>query len=124
MKVETQTNRNNKQRAARRARVRRKVHGTAERPRLSIFRSNKFIYAQVIDDDRGVTLAAASSRDPEVVAEGSRKSVDAAVAVGKIIAARAKDANVERVVFDKGWYRYHGRIRSLADAVRESGLEL
>lgn len=124
MKVETQTNRNNKQRAARRSRVRRKVHGTAERPRLSIFRSNKFIYAQVIDDDRGVTLAAASSRDPEVVAEGSRKSVDAAVAVGKVIAARAKDAKVERVVFDKGWYRYHGRIRSLADAVRESGLEL
>ncbi len=124
MKVETQTNRNNKQRTARRARVRSKVHGTAERPRLSIFRSNKFIYAQVIDDDRGVTLAAASSRDPEVVAEGSRKSVDAAVAVGKVVAARAKDAKVERVVFDKGWYRYHGRIRSLADAVRESGLEL
>lgn len=124
MKVETQSQRKNEQRGARRARVRRKVHGTAERPRLSVFRSSKFIYAQIIDDERGVTLAAASSRDPEVVAEGSRKSVDAAAAVGKAIAARAKEAKVERVVFDKGWYRYHGRIRSLADAVREAGLEL
>lgn len=124
MKVETPSLRKNKQRTARKARVRAKVRGTSERPRLAVFRSNKFIYAQIIDDVRGVTLAAASSRDPEVVGSGSAKSVDAAAAVGKAVAARAKAANVERVVFDKGWYRYHGRIRSLADAVREAGLEL
>lgn len=123
MKVKTLSLRKNQQRKARKARVRARVRGTAERPRLAVFRSNKYIYAQIIDDVRGVTLAAASSRDPEVVGAGSTKSVDAAAAVGKAIAARAKVANVERVVFDKGWYRYHGRIRSLADAVREAGLE-
>ena len=108
----------------RRGRVRgmlaRAAHG---RKRLSVFRSSKHIYAQVIDDDRGVTLASASSIE-KATREGFKTgaSVDAAKAVGKLIAERAKEKGVKDVVFDRGGYLYHGRVKALADAARESGL--
>lgn len=105
-------------------RLRRKVNGTAERPRLAVFRSLNHIYAQVIDDSAGRTVAAASSLDPDL--RGEKKTggnVEAASAVGKLIAERAKAQGVGRVVFDRGGFKYHGRVRSLADAAREAGLE-
>jgi large subunit ribosomal protein L18 len=107
-----------------RRRIRGKVEGVAERPRLAIFRSLKHIYAQAIDDATGRTLAAASTRDAgcrEQVKHGG--NVDAAKVVGKTIAERLKEAGVEQVVFDRGGYRYHGRIKALADAAREGGLK-
>jgi len=106
-------------RRAQRVRIRlRKV--SAGRPRLSVFRSSKNIYAQVIDDERGVTLAAASSLEGEKKAKGSDK--DAATRVGKLVAERAKEKGVTDVVFDRGGYLYHGRVKALADAAREAGL--
>jgi large subunit ribosomal protein L18 len=107
-------------REKRRRRIRGKVVGSAERPRLSVFRSNKRIYAQVIDDARGQTLAAAGSHEGDV--RGLTKS-DAAVAVGRLVAERARAAGVTQVVFDRGGYLYHGRVKALADAAREVGLE-
>ena len=103
-------------------RIRRKVHGTADRPRLAVFRSTRHIYAQVIDDASGRTLAAASTVEKELKGSKSTKSEEAAV-VGRLVAERAKAAGVERVVFDRAGFRYHGRIKSLADAAREAGLE-
>ena len=100
-------------------RVRTEIRGTAGRPRLAVFRSNRYIYAQLIDDDAGTTLASASSRDDE-----GALNVGTAAEVGKRIAARAKDAGVETVVFDRGGYAYHGRVKALADAAREEGLKL
>ena len=102
-------------------RVRRKIRGTQERPRLAVFRSNKAIYCQLIDDSKGVTLAAASSRD-NGFAESGNKS-DIASAVGKSIAERASAAGIETVVFDRGGYLYHGRVKALADGAREGGLK-
>ncbi|MBA4801236.1 MAG: 50S ribosomal protein L18 [Euryhalocaulis sp.] len=100
----------------------RKGPGT-ERPRLSVFRSSKHIYAQIIDDREGRTLAAASSLDDGVTAKGkSGADSDAAAKVGKLVAERAKKAGVESVVFDRGGYLYHGRVKALADAAREGGL--
>lgn len=111
-------------RTRRHARVRRKVTGTTERPRLNIFRSLEHIYAQVIDDTQGRTLAAASSLDPVVRDElAGAKKVDAAKRVGALVAERAKDAGVTAVVFDRGGYQYHGRVKALADAAREGGLK-
>ena len=104
-----------------RDRIRRKVRGTAERPRLAVFRSLKGIYAQVIDDASGRTLAAASSLDKDAGARGANAA--AAKAVGALIARKAKDAGVSSVVFDRGGYLYHGNIKALADAARENGLE-
>ena len=104
-----------------RQRIRRKVTGTAERPRLAIFRSLKHIYAQVIDDASGRTIASASSRDGEASAKGSNSA--AAKAVGALIARKAKDKGITRVVFDRGGYLYHGNVKALADAARENGLE-
>ena len=98
-------------------RIRNKVSGTAERPRLSVYRSSKAIYCQLIDDLKGVTLAAASSKG----VSGSK--TDQAVEVGKIIAERAKATGIETIVFDRGGYRYHGRVRALADGAREGGLK-
>jgi large subunit ribosomal protein L18 len=103
-------------------RIRLTLAGTPERPRLSVFRSAKYIYAQVVDDTTGRTLAAASSREPEL-AVGSRKT-DVAHAVGKAVAERAKAAGVSAVVLDRGGYQYHGRVRSLAEGAREGGLDL
>ncbi|SRR5690554_305319 len=105
-----------------RMRIRKEIVGTAERPRLSVFRSNKEIYAQLVDDVEGKTLAAASSRDKEVAAtEGTKQ--DVAAAVGKSLAERALKAGIESVSFDRGGYLYHGRVKSLADGAREGGLK-
>ena len=105
-----------------RERIRRKVTGTAERPRLAVFRSLKHIYAQVIDDASGKTLASAASTEKELRGSDGTKS-DEAKTVGRLVAERARAAGVERVVFDRAGFRYHGRIRSLADAAREAGLD-
>jgi large subunit ribosomal protein L18 len=102
-------------------RVRRKVHGTADRPRLAIFRSNQYIYAQVIDDDRGHTLAAAGSVEEPLRDKGL--SVETAAEVGKLIAERAGAAGVSTVIFDRAGFRFHGRVKALADAARDAGLE-
>ena len=110
-------------RLRRHRRVRKKVHGTAARPRLAVFRSNKHLVAQVIDDDAGLTLAAASTTEADQRAAGSGGSVDAASRIGTLIAERAKAAGVHKVVFDRGGFIYHGRIAALAAAAREAGLE-
>ena len=104
-----------------RERIRGKVRGTSERPRLAVFRSLKNIYAQVIDDSTGQTIVSASSREKDSGAKGANAS--AAKAVGALIAKKAKDKGVTRVVFDRGGYQYHGNIKALADAARENGLE-
>jgi large subunit ribosomal protein L18 len=109
-------------RRKRHSRIRLRIVGNADRPRLSIFRSTKFIYAQVIDDSSGRTLAAASSREASL-ATGPGK-IDAARSVGRAVAQRAKAAGVGAVVLDRGGYRYHGRVRSLAEGAREGGLDL
>ena len=109
-------------RARRHRRVRKKVRGTAERPRLAVFRSNKNIYAQVIDDVSGRTIAAAGTAETDLK-EGSGGNVTAATKVGSLVAERAKAAGVSKVVFDRGGFRYHGRVAALADAAREGGLE-
>ncbi|WP_313803686.1 50S ribosomal protein L18 [Flavobacterium sp.] len=100
-------------------RIRKIVSGTASNPRLSVFRSNKEIYAQIIDDVNGVTLAAASSR--EAGAKGTK--IEVAAAVGKLIADKAQKAGISTVSFDRGGYLYHGRVKSLADGAREAGLK-
>jgi large subunit ribosomal protein L18 len=102
-------------------RIRAKLHGTAERPRLAVFRSLKYIYAQVIDDASGKTIASASSREKDSDAKGANAA--AAKAVGALIAKKAKDKGVTQVVFDRGGYQFHGNIKALADAARENGLE-
>ena len=100
-------------------RIRKHVNGTAERPRMVVFRSNKQIYVQVVDDERGVTLAAAASNDKALVAECKGKNgIDAAAVVGKAIAARAQEKGITTVSFDRGGYLYHCRVKSLADAAR------
>lgn len=110
-------------RQRRRNRVRSAVRGTMERPRLTVFRSSKHIYAQVIDDDRGVTLASASTVSAELKGKVSYGgNIAAAQAVGQLLADKAKAAGVSKVCFDRGHYRYHGRIKALADAARTGGL--
>jgi len=109
------------QRQRRHVRVRRNIVGTPERPRLAVFRSNRYIYAQVIDDAAGHTLAAASSLEEDL--RTKTLSVDTAAAVGKRVGERAKEAGVETVVFDRGGNQFHGRVKALADAAREAGLE-
>jgi large subunit ribosomal protein L18 len=105
-------------------RVRKRVRGSAERPRLCVFRSLRYLYAQVIDDDQGRTLAEADSREPGAVPEGgSRRDAAAARAVGRLIGERARAAGIMRVVFDRGGYLYHGRVKALAEGAREAGLE-
>lgn len=110
-------------RITRHRRVRKKIHGTAARPRLAVFRSNKHIVAQIIDDDAGVTLAAASTVEADLRAAGPGSSVAAADRVGALVAERAKAAGVAMVVFDRGGFNYHGRIAAVADAARQAGLE-
>ena len=107
-------------------RIRMRVRGTAERPRLSVYKSLKYIYAQVIDDDRGHTIAAASSADPDIrqQLEGKASSNQkAAKLVGEAIAARAQEKGIDKVVFDRGGYVYHGNVKTLADSAREKGLQ-
>jgi large subunit ribosomal protein L18 len=109
-----------------RNRIRKKVSGAAERPRLAVFRSQGHIYAQVIDDEAGRTLCSASSLDADFKADGKLKSganVAAAKKVGQLIATRAKEKGIQAVVFDRGGFHYHGRVKALADAARESGLK-
>ena len=111
-------------RERRHLRVRKKISGTPQRPRLAVYRSLHHIYAQVIDDTAGHTLAAASTMDPTLRAQlQSGGNVEAAKAVGSLVAQRALDAGVKQVVFDRGGFAYHGRVAALADAARESGLE-
>jgi large subunit ribosomal protein L18 len=106
------------------SRIRKKLAGTPARPRLAVFRSQSHIYAQVIDDGQGRTLAAASSLDKDLKGEHKRgANIAAAKAVGKLIATRAKEKGIEAVVFDRGGFQYHGRIKALADAAREGGLK-
>ena len=110
-------------RLVRHARVRRKVSGTAERPRLAVFRSLGHIYAQIIDDAQGETLVAGSSLDGEVKAEKNGKAkTDVAKLVGSIVGKRASEAGITSVVFDRGGYKYHGRVKALAEGAREGGL--
>ncbi len=102
-------------------RVRKQLRGTAERPRLAVFRSNRYIYVQAIDDDNGRTLASASSQEKDL--RSKRLTAETAAEVGKLLAARAGEAGIETVVFDRGGFPYHGRIAALADAARDSGLK-
>ena len=111
-------------RLVRHERARQKIRGTSDRPRLALFRSLNHIYVQIIDDERGHTLAAASSLDPEVKANvngGSKGKVSGQV--GALVARRAKESGISRVVFDTGGYKYHGRVKALAEAAREGGLQ-
>ncbi|KRK88424.1 50S ribosomal protein L18 [Lentilactobacillus sunkii] len=110
----------NKNRKRRHNRVRNKISGTAERPRLNVYRSNKNIYAQIIDDVEGVTLVSASTLDSAI---SSGDKTEQAAGVGKLVAQRASEKNIKDVVFDRGGYLYHGRVQALADAARENGLE-
>jgi large subunit ribosomal protein L18 len=111
-------------RERRQHRVRKRVYGTPQRPRLAVFRSSKHIYAQVINDDTGTTLASASTVDPEIrqqQAYGGNKA--AATIVGRLVAERAKRAGIDKICFDRRSYKYHGRVQALADAAREAGLQ-
>lgn len=109
-------------RKKRHGRVRTKISGTAVRPRLNVYRSNKHIYAQLIDDLNGVTIASASTMDSDVAAE-TTATAEAAAKVGELIAKKAVEKDVKVVVFDRGGYLFHGRVKALADAARENGLE-
>lgn len=112
-------------RLRRKMRIRKRLLGTPERPRLAVFRSARHIYAQVIDDTKGVTISAASSLSPEIkdrLAE-CRGKVEVAKIVGELVAKRAMEKGVKKVAFDRGGYKYHGRVKALADGARESGLE-
>jgi len=111
-------------RANRRKRIRGKVHGTAERPRLSIFRSTRHIYAQIIDDDMGTVLTSASTMEAQLRASNKNGgNVDAAREVGKLLAQRANKIEIQTVSFDRGGFKYHGRVKALAEAVRDGGLK-
>jgi large subunit ribosomal protein L18 len=110
-------------RIRRHRRVRKKVHGTATRPRLAIYRSNKHLTAQVIDDDAGRTVASASTLEADFRKKQSGSNVAAATAVGALVAERAKQAGVSAVVFDRGGFLYHGRVAAIAEAARAAGLE-
>jgi large subunit ribosomal protein L18 len=111
-------------RGIRRQRVRRKIQGTAERPRLNVFRSLQNIYAQIIDDEKGKTLVAISTLAPELKGQlASNNNTAAATAVGELLAKKAAEAGIKQVVFDRAGYVYHGRIKALADAARSGGLE-
>ncbi len=112
----------NEVRKARHERVRNKISGTTETPRLNVFRSNSNIFAQIIDDTKGATLVSASSIDKELSLKNGG-NVEAAIKVGELIAKRAKKAKITEVVFDRGGYLYHGRVKALAEAARENGLK-
>lgn len=104
-------------------RIRNKISGTADNPRVAIYRSNKQIYAQVIDDLKRITLLSASSKEKEIAGITGIKKTEQAKLVGKLLASKCKEKGIEKVVFDRGGYKYHGRVKSLADAAREGGLK-
>lgn len=110
-------------RQKRHRRIRRRIQGTAEVPRMAVCTTGKHVYVQFIDDDRGHTLAAVSTLDPKMKSENVKPTVDGAEALGKEAAARAQEAGISEVVFDRGGFQYHGRIRKLAEAARASGLK-
>lgn len=112
-------------RGRRHARVRRKVEGSADRPRLCVFRSHKNIYAQIVDDGARTTLASASSLEKDVAqaAAGGKGKLDLSKAVGKVVAVRAQEKGIKKVCFDRGGYRFHGRVKALAEAAKEGGLD-
>jgi len=112
-------------RQIRRYRIRKRVEGNSSRPRLSVFRSSNHIYAQLVDDERGVTLVAASSREKGLDLSGieAKGKIAASVAVGRLLAQRAKQAGLAQVAFDRGGYLYHGRVKALADGARAGGLD-
>ncbi len=112
------------QRRRRHTRIRRKIRGTAERPRLCVHKSLNHICAQVVDDERGHTLASASTMTKEIQEQVGRPTVEAARLVGQLVARRARETGIERVVFDRSGYPYHGKVKALADAAREEGLIL
>ena len=112
----------NEMRVERHKRIRKDISGTSERPRLNVFRSNAHITAQIIDDEKGLTLVSASTREKELNIKNGG-NVEAAKLIGAEIAKRAKKAKIEKVVFDRGGYLYHGRVKALAEAARENGLE-
>jgi len=118
-KIKTQAHR----RARRHLRVRKRVSGTAARPRLVVFRSSKHIYAQLVDDERGVTLVGAADTTEGIQVDGKGKTAKS-FALGRLIAARAKDKGIAKVVFDRGGYQYHGRVKAVAEGARKGGLEL
>jgi len=118
-KIKTQADR----RARRHLRVRKRVQGSPERPRLVVFRSSKHIYAQVVDDTRGVTLIGAADTSEGIQVEGKDKTAKS-FALGRLIAARAKEKGIAKVVFDRGGYQYHGRVKAVAEGARKGGLEL
>jgi large subunit ribosomal protein L18 len=118
-KIKTQADR----RARRHLRVRKRINGTAARPRLVVFRSSKHIYAQLVDDERGVTLVGAADTTEGIQVEGKGKTAKS-FALGRLIAARAKDKGIAKVVFDRGGYQYHGRVKAVAEGARKGGLEL
>ena len=103
-------------------RIRKKISGTPDTPRVAVFRSNKQIYVQVINDLKGETVLSASSREKEIAAQTGIKKIEQAKLVGKLLASKCKEKGIEKVVFDRGGYKYHGRVKSLADAAREGGL--
>jgi len=121
--MSTSTRTSREARLRRHARVRKKVRGTAERPRLAVYRSNKHFVAQVIDDVAGRTLAAASTHEPSLKGSPGSGGIPGAQAVGRLVAERARAAGVTAVVFDRGGFLYHGRVAAAADAAREAGLE-
>ena len=104
-------------------RIRKKISGTAEAPRLAVYRSNKQIYVQVVDDLKGETILSASSKEKDIAALAGIKKIEQAKLVGKLLAAKCKEKGIEKVVFDRSGYKYHGRVKSLADAAREGGLK-
>lgn len=104
-------------------RIRKKISGTAEKPRIAVFRSNKQIYAQVVDDIKGITILSVSSREKEVAGQTGIKKTEQAKLVGKSLAEKCKEKGIENVVFDRSGYKYHGRVKSLAEAAREGGLK-
>ena len=106
-----------------RKRIRKQISGTADTPRVSVFRSNKQIYAQVINDLKRVTLLSASSREKEILGVTGIKKTEQAKLVGKLLAEKCKEKGIKKVVFDRGGYKYHGRVKSLAEAAREGGLK-
>jgi len=106
-----------------RMRIRKKISGTAEKPRVAVFRSNKQIYAQVVDDNKVVTILSVSSKEKEVAGQTGLKKTEQAKLVGKSLAEKCKEKGIENVVFDRSGYKYHGRVKSLADAAREGGLK-